>query len=277
MRDFCARKVYSHSIEKRLWHNTESQAEGSYFETLCLGSGARGQQVLDLPRNSRNGEKKSAQQRLDIQHLNFLRVCKEKGIIIMPEICQVKVSKRWEKNSEYIISGEMDIYPVILTNDEDEHVISIVDLKTTGDLDNDFGEYSWGNFRAMDHNQAFTYLYLVEDIDIELNMQMGNTKIVELSKMFKLNDMRPEFNYWVFEYKKATLRNKMFRVLNTPDRRAEMNENIRKTVELLETYYCDERWDQTFPSSENCRSCADMDCELRYTFNKAAEEAHETL
>lgn len=73
-------KSYENTLCKRKWlaeatgevetDTNEYMLRGAYFETLCLGSGVRGQVVNDLPR-MKNGDKYVDHKRIDLQAQRF--------------------------------------------------------------------------------------------------------------------------------------------------------------------------------------------------------------
>lgn len=263
---FCPWKVFTHYVteDPKLMANytSETLLKGCYFETLCLGSGVRGQIVDDLPRKQ-NGNKKVDHERIEMQHLNFMSYCREHDIIIDPQTnVQIPVYKAVEWDDEIIVKGEMDIFPVVLKTPNNPNVPAIVDLKLTADLSNTFGDYGWGDPTSMDHTQAKMYKYLTQNVDIVLNKAMGNTKLLNVMDKFDINNINFRFFYWVFEYK-ATLRSKWIEYVDTPTKRAELKESIRSTRNQINKYES-LGWDKTVPAPENCKTCGVIGCQKRY-------------
>jgi CRISPR/Cas system-associated exonuclease Cas4 (RecB family) len=137
---------------------------GLYFEYKCLGAMSSHQE--DVPDWSslfyaRDQEKPLAEtDRVLRQVDNFReRIIPPYGL----EVDEVRVQVKGEKlleDHKIILEGEADlISPVSFTAQNKEYVFDdcIIDLKLTGDLGNDFGEFSWAKAQDMDHIQAYIY------------------------------------------------------------------------------------------------------------------------
>lgn len=250
----CMKKIKSIYIDKEIREKaTEAQEGGLYFEGLCLGESA-GFGITDLKRKP-NGSKTATQERLDMQHLNFKVGCINNFINIQPLInTQVKV---WKKFTDYIyVTGVLDIFPTTILYLEEILPMVLIDLKTTKDLDNTFGNYAWGRFEDMDHSQLSMYSFLLRDLDIELNRKMG-------SKLATNNLYRKEWNdlyqnvptfYWVFE-SGPKMRNQLFKVNQDNGRINEVMELIRKTSGLIDDEYSRPDGWSAQPSYNECRYC----------------------
>lgn len=277
--DFCPWKVYTHTITKEYHHTTESQLNGSYFETLCLGSGVKGQKVSSsMMRHKRNGSKTAVHDRIDTQHLRFCQLCDEHEIVIDPASnTQVTVYKLW-KDGETVLSGDMDIFPCPVKTPRRGNIMSIMDLKLTGDLDSTFGPFSWGNPSSMDHTQAFMYKYLTEDIDPELNRSIGEgdagtQRLLKLYDMFGGLHYDFTFFYWIFEHG-PKMRNKFVEVQHDQTKRAELHESIRKTKDMIMKLQR-EGWTQFEPSRDNCSTCECPNCKARFIPDIAEDKKFE--
>jgi hypothetical protein len=254
---------------------------GSYFETLAIGSGARGNKTFDLPRKTLNtkqeaanrlavskgnppiyyGEKSINQIRIEAQALEFKKLCAKYQITIAPPYnTQVLIYKRWD--DDVLLSGELDIFPTLVLGAEPK--LCIIDLKLTADLSSAFGEFAWGDFESMDKIQGVMYQYLVRDIDYDLNSQMGNENLSELvsptiQQIIERNDLK--FLFWVFDYKKPIdkLGNKFFPVDYDTNAESQLKETIRKTISLLDTYES-AGWQRKV--CKTCDKCP-IDCNLK--------------
>ena len=285
-KDFCPFKVYTHTITREHHHTTESQLNGSYFETLCLGSGVKGQKVTSsMMRHKRNGGKTAVHDRIDTQHLRFCQLCDEHEIIIDPTTnTQVTVYKLW-KDGETILSGDMDIFPCTLKTPKRGAIMTIMDLKLTADLDSTFGPYAWGNSAGMDHTQAYMYKYLSEGIDPEINKHVGGDapgtqKLLRLYDIFDGLNYDFNFLYWVFEHGPKG-RNKLVEVQHDQTKRADLHESIRKTKELV-MGFMKNGWTEFLPNKDNCSSCECPNCKARYIpdikeDSKSSFENYETI
>lgn len=260
---------------------SESMLFGSYFETLAIGSGARGNKTFDLPRKQLTdkqeaanristskgnppiyyGEKTINQIRIETQASEFKRLCAKYQITIAPPFnTQVLIYKRWDDN--VLLSGELDIFPTLVLGTVPK--LCVVDLKLTADLNSTFGEFAWGDFDSMDNIQGLMYQYLVRDIDFDLNSQMGNDNLFELvsptiQKIIDDNELK--FLFWVFDYKKPVdkLGNKFFPVNYDSNAECELKETIRKTVSLIDTFESS-GWQRKV--CKTCEKCP-IECSLK--------------
>lgn len=121
------------------------QEKGSYFETLCLGSGVQGQQTTSLP-TLKKGTKSADQLRIEKQAERF----KDMFDPFSPEFCGRTITEK----------------QLVLTNGDREGTIDFVtdplivyDLKLTADING-----YWGNLKEVDFLQQIHYqqLYLKE-------------------------------------------------------------------------------------------------------------------
>jgi len=273
-RPSCPHYIYNIYINKNYESEpSESMNFGSYFETLCIGSGARGRITDDLPRkqltekqNIANrvsvskgnpviyyGEKTINQIRIEAQASEFKRLCAKYKITIVPPFnTQVKIYKRFSENT--ILSGELDVFPTLMLGESDPR-LSIIDLKLTADLGSTFGEFAWGDFDSMDKLQGWMYHYLVRDIDLDLIFSFNENCLLPeiitpaVTNIINNNDLL--FFFWVFDYKKdvSKLGNKFFKVDYDKNTESELTETIRKTESLLD-YFELHNW-----SKNPCKTC----------------------
>lgn len=248
-RNYCPLKLYRVEI-MRMYDDepTIYQARGLYFESMGLGETAHGDAVTDLPR-LRNGQKGIDQIRIDAQIENFKRLAVEHGTVIIPEgknkNIQVKHKVVWDGGPEFsdikvFITMAFDWVTPITVDNKDYHA-AIVDLKLSGNMKTNFGEFCWSRPEDMDHISMFIYSF--------------STKL-------------PVF-YWVFDYSKHLL-NQIYPIntnINHPDRQKqdearlrlkEMDETIRKCIIDIQTY--DQLGWHTEPSFENCKNCPILEC-----------------
>lgn len=183
---YCPFKVKRESIDGDYREPTDAMKNGIFFETLCLGSGAKGSAITDLPR-LRNGKKSSAQKRIESQVIEFNRDVKEYKMEINNYTTQRTFCKVWrglEKfNVVVIFTGDLDILSPF-TYKGINYPLANIDLKLTQDLTSTFGPFAWGNVETMDHAQAYSYTWLTNLIffymvyDFKPNMN---------KKVFKVN------------------------------------------------------------------------------------------
>jgi len=267
--DTCPKYLLHRWIYKSIEsHTSDPMKKGLYFETLCLGGSARGQSLDDLPRKN-GGGKTVDQERIEEQAEHFkFRVAKDK-ILLDSTNTQVKLSRRWEKDKNIILTCEKDIFPttrLIRVEGESQQVWCEIDLKLSADMNTTYGDYCWGSPEFIDQIQALLYLYITEDIDLELNRKLhGNHPAYDAleehfemyQKIFKSKFYK--FYYWIFSYKKAGPdENKFIEVELTDTKRMEMHESIRKTIQ-----YFKDQAELGFPPhySNKCIKCKVLDCE----------------
>jgi len=264
-------------MEVKIFRNFEfpeslSMLKGSYFETLCLGKGAGGKRISDLPRKALTdkriremiasgipesdilGEKTIDQERIEQQAMRFPMRVDELKMVVHEQNTQVPVLKHlW---GDVYLSGELDIWPTTMMTPEGLRWV-VVDLKLTGDVNSQWGDFCWGTPEHMDHTQGHIYLELIENIDLDLNPHL-KPLYASLPKVFeKANKGDFEFYYWVWGYKKEPLHLQEkcnIRVRYGPTERAELKESIRKYVAIVEHYLSMDEI-PTNPSYELCKNC----------------------
>ena len=275
----CPKWIYHCDILKTHHYRTESMTKGSFFETLCIGRGAGGKIVDDLPRKklkkeeefenikrernglpSLKGEKTIDQIRIEQQAARFKILSAKYQITVANENTQVRITVPWTKNPEIMLSIEFDIFPsAMITNDGLKMVI--IDLKLTMDIHTTFGEYCWGAPEYLDVIQAMMYQYGAREVINNVNL---NPHMVELLTKPAVNLIKQygfEFYYWVFNYKKTELEDKLVKVTWDATREKELHQSIRKTVALIDFYE-----KQDWPTKSNfklCKECTIFDCKDR--------------
>lgn len=195
-RDYCPLKIFVTEIEKSIAKPdpTESMLKGMYLECGLLGEGADGKIVDDLPRHAKTGNKLTDQKRID-QHFDMWEMRKEQhGIIVIKEgtmkNVQVRQKIQWpygkRKDITVWVYGTADI----ISPFKDKGVkydMACLDIKGTGDLTSEYGDYCWGKPEWMNHFQILLYnriyelqvLYLVFDWSKEVRFKpiLVNTNI----------------------------------------------------------------------------------------------------
>ena len=277
-RIICPKNVYYTKIapEEEI-PPTRPMMDGSYFETLALGSGRGGEKTLDLPRKQLTikqerenrirvekglepilGQKSIAQIRIEEQAERFKLLCAQYQIVVTEYNTQVPILKRWEEDEEIMLSGELDIFPTPILGKFGLNM-AIIDLKLTGKINNDFGDFCWGSPEHMDHIQAQMYHYLIRNIDFSLNKGLKNLVTQPAINIISGNAVL--FLYWVFSYGSGVLGDKFVRYDMNHLKFAEMHESIRKTVAAIEKYE-EEGWPAD-PEYERCAGCPLTNCAER--------------
>jgi hypothetical protein len=199
--------------------------KGVYFETQCIGSGVMGKKLDDLPR-LKNGNKSADHQRIDLQIQDFQNVLDNHTITIK----ETQVELRHKVNDRLGLSGTLDIVGSIY--DEEYGLVdeAIIDLKLTGNIFSQFGDYCWHFPANMDHTQAYMYKFLYEQV----------------------REKEVPFYYLVFDYKPQP-GYKIIRKDMKPVDQHELNESIRSTVEKIDLH--DKSGWHTRANYDNCRLC----------------------
>ena len=254
--DICWRKFHAKYITKEVkFAPSEVQLYGLYFESQALGSSAGGETYDDLPRKN-NGDKRSIQVRLDEQLVNLRAGQVENYINIVPGInTQVSIYKRWLDSKDIFLRATYDIFPTTMLYKNQILPVVSVDLKTTKDVEGDWGEYCWGTPENMDHTQLVMQNFMVKDFDVELNRKANpllfEKGIIKDEVIHHFDDL-PVF-YWIFEtgLKK---RNKILKVSVDNTRTAELQEVIRKAISIIMDNETIHGW-EPLPKYENCKNC----------------------
>jgi hypothetical protein len=235
---YCPFKVKKESIDGDYRKPTDAMKNGIFFETLCIGSGAKGDAIKDLPRLL-NGKKSSAQKRIESQVIEFNKDVKEYKMEINSYTTQQSFVKVWRGLEKFnvivIFTGDLDILSPFSYKGAD-YPLSNIDLKLTGDLTSTFGPFSWGNVETMDHSQAYAYTWLTN-----------------LMFFYMVYDFKPQMNKKIF---KVNTDNNIMR---------EFFENIRKaTAEYIRAEK--DGWKKD-PSLGICAKCPVSECEFYKTEN----------
>ena len=213
----CPKKLHAIFItgeEKSL--QTESMYRGHYFEMKCLG--VRNWKEIDLPR-LKNGKKSAAHQRIDQQIESFVQFCNDYNIKIegTDRILSHKLSDHIVLQTQQDFYGTMNGEPYVF------------DLKLTGDVNNTWGKFSWGEPSKMDHTQAFLNSWLCEQ-----------------------NDDPRKFAYLVFDYSPRMGKKVITKTVRSTDY-SELENKINFVLRSILVYE-DEGWPAQ-PSYEQCKSC----------------------
>lgn len=273
----CPKKIYHIDIIKSHQYRTESMLKGSFFETLCLGSGSGSKIVEDLPRKRLTkakemenlkrkssglpeikGEKTVDQLRIEEQAKRFRILASKYQIVADAGNTQTGITVRWHKNPDIYLRGELDIFPTpIMTNDGLR--LAIIDLKLTYDLNTTFGEFCWGSPEYMDLNQSYMYSYLVRQIANNADLNPHLRELIAKPTINLIAHDQIDFYYWVFSYKKAE--DKLIKITWDELKENELHESIRKTINLIE-YYEKMEWPAK-PDYKLCKECTIFDCQER--------------
>lgn len=224
--DYCPMKLKKCFIDKT--HDlvpSEAMNRGAYFETLCLGSGAKGKKVTDLKR-LKNGNKSTAQLRIDMQAMEFPNVLNAHRI----KIDKTQLYMEYEFEKDLFMCGEIDFTGSVWDDTDGPLPEVIFDLKLTENIYSQFGPYCWHFPHNMDHTQVYMYKTLYEI----------------------LYGKDVPFYYLVFDYK-PTPEYKIIKKLMGTLEKYELQESIRSTIEKINWH--ESKGYYTRPMESNCKNC----------------------
>jgi hypothetical protein len=170
--DICAKQIYETLLTGNTQYpKSDAMALGIYFETKLLGNGAY-ENVDDLPRNKRTGNKTAAHERIEETILLAKRVFGETGIIINHKNTQVQCPKPYTEHNfkgvQVFLKGIADIISPFKYKNLD-YPVCCLDVKLSKDVNNTFIDkkrpwkyYPWGTPEEMDHTQGYLYSPLFE-------------------------------------------------------------------------------------------------------------------
>jgi len=164
--DNCPRKIYeTYIIDTCKIPPSRAMELGMYFETKCIGVGANGHFIHDLPRK-KNGEKYADHERVDQAIMLFHWIRQSIGLVIDQNNVQIPAQKEYptrHNGLKVYVRGTADIISPIHYKDVNFDV-AVVDLKLAGDITNTYSDkekpwlyYPWGDMDKMDKTQAYLY------------------------------------------------------------------------------------------------------------------------
>jgi len=223
---YCPMKLKKALIDKT--HpipGTPTMDKGVFFETLCLGSGVHGKTLNTLPL-LKNGNKSAAHQRIEAQAAKFPEILKSHKMVID----QKDLYLEYELPSGIWINGTIDFTSSIWDDVEGPIPKALVDLKLTGNINSNFGDFCWGTPFKMDHTQAAMY-----------------------SVLYKLKfGIDIPFYYLIFDYKPVPEYKIIKKVVGILEREA-LKTSITSTVDKIK-FHDSTGW-FTHPSHDNCKNC----------------------
>lgn len=255
--DYCAKKIYHRYIlNEKIEITTEAQLKGIYFESHTLGY-----DHFELP-TKKNGEPYIDTLRINRQIKNFRDIMVEKLMFVHPSLnTQIRLRKKW---NEHIIEGTLDWFPTFYFHEGDLK-LAIIDLKLTKNINNDFGDFCWGDVTRIDWLQGAMYHELVHDIDWEMNAHLTQQQVRLIQKFDNILKAEEEmFLFMVFDYKDP-LEHKFIEVGWDYDKKKYLENSIEKAVHELE--YMEATGWQPSPTTENCKRCL-LDCPARLKLDK---------
>lgn len=248
----CYRKIYAQYVLGLRTKPTIPNLRGLLFEDLCCDTNNNN---VTLPKHNKSGRKLVDELRIEQQAHIFKEWVRSVHGTVNETVSQVTIYKHWDKDPNVIISGKLDIFPFLHYDvNTGEFIVSILDLKYTGDITSTFGKFPWGEPERMDHLQAIWYLYLVMNIDYKLNDSLNRGNLLkEFTNNSKIRPLLDSgnctFKYYVAD-SKSNFSSDVFIYTLKPDDFAQLFEVIRKTVNLLRTAN-ENNWPAN-PTSLNC-------------------------
>lgn len=223
-KNYCPKKVRAEldGTFKRV--ASEAMIKGQYFEYLLFGTKNREGQipVMEL---KKNGEKKIDQIRIESQVKKFPEILKKNGIVIYGTDRTFRY-RMFDTDTH----GTWDAYGLMRRRP------IIVDIKLTQNIDNDFGDFCWGDFESMDKIQAYKY------------MEAGR----------RMDRLQYDFLFMVFDYAPVP-KHRLYFVEYTPNTAIQVQERIEETKAKIQ-YHDHHGWEPVGYADE-CRECPFMiDC-----------------
>ena len=207
---------------------TKAMDMGNIFETLVIGGTINGAVTFETSKygktlqNGEYGDRIVAQAESAKSYLKSLD-----GKFTRQEYIKVKL---WSNDgTRWIwIEGTLDI---LFTFSDGRY--SVIDLKFTGDTENDFGKFSWGSPEKMDLSQIKHYKLLV-DIKYSVNS---------------------EGRYWVFDSGKA-MKKKLIKCNISEDAIWNHKERLFEVADQINNSIALDLWEpkNTFDNCSNCKA-----------------------
>lgn len=229
---YCPQRIKRVYIDRTLKEvPTEAMTKGMFFEYITLGNPNKdGNVINDLPRK-RGGEKTIDQIRIEQQAKRF-----KDEVLPLYDIQIVGKGETFSIEHEGVtLTITVDLYGAIRYNELLYPLIG--DLKLTKDMNESFGDFSWGFPQNMDHTQAILYTWVF-------------TKAMEESK--ENFDRDPLFIYFVFDYKPVP-EYKLVHVAPERLRYAELKQLISDVTAKI-IYYEQTSWPYK-PNYVECAKC----------------------
>lgn len=248
----CYRKIFAKYILGLRTDPSDAMKNGLLFEDLCCDTNNNN---IELAKHNKSGRKLTTELRIEQQAHIFKEWVRSVNGTVNETNSQITIFKYWDKDPNVILSGKLDVFPFLHYDiNTGEFIVSILDLKYTGDITSTFGKFPWGEPERIDHLQAIWYLYLVMNIDYKLNDSLNPGNLLkEFTNNPKIRHILDSgnctFKYYVAD-SKSNFSSDVFIYTLKPDDFAQLFEVIRKTINLLRTANENE-WPAN-PISLNC-------------------------
>jgi hypothetical protein len=223
---FCP-KAY---LETELLNNCKKKPSlammlGQYFEYLATGAKNREGEIVEIPLTKRR-QPSTAQLRVEWQAKQF----KENLIKHDIEILTVGETLSFNLFKEFLTTGIEDT--TVLYKGRPY----IMDIKLTSNIDNDYGDFCWGEVHKMDKIQAYNYVLL----------------------KYHITGIKFGFIYYVADYKKNPTY-KIIEVENPLDNFQEVYRRFKQAFMRMTAFK-----NLGYPAipSENCEKCPVKSCQF---------------
>jgi hypothetical protein len=225
-KEFCPRAYYSIEILGE-FQKAESlpMTQGKYFEYLATGAKDRDGSIAEL-NSTLKGKPTVSQLRIEWQAKQFKSNLEKHNI----EIVSVGNKLSFNLFDEFLTTGIEDAE--VLYQGEP----AIMDIKLTGDINNTFGDFSWGDFQGMDKLQAYTYTLL----------------------KYHLTKKRYRFIYYIADHKK----NPEYKIEEVSDPLGRYQEVYNRFKNAFMRMTAFEKLGYPAVPSENCKNCAVTSCQF---------------
>lgn len=204
-REMCPIEFKAKHIDKTWQFEPSIEMEwGNYFETQCIGSTIGGAFSFAKSIHGEKMLKSIFKERVDAQVLQYRKF---KDIV-----CE-KVLSRQEYISTTVKDSTGQLIPIEGTIDMKWQLKSakraVMDLKLTGDTDNDFGKFAWGSPEKMDLSQIVHYglldkeyhkveypvtKYWVFDKGVDLKKKLIDVKVSENALYHHIENLSEAYN-----------------------------------------------------------------------------------
>jgi len=174
------------------WKTTEPMLWGNWFEYHAIGSTAHQDEIPELtPKMERSVTKIRAERQIE----------KWKDIKRILKIRDTEVQRYIQTTVEYVWKGAK--IPIVIAGTEDINCTikgkpMIIDIKTTGNVNNKFGDYSWDNPDTMDLRQAphytlleyaktgkkYGFMYIIFDFTPSLGVKLIECEITDTAMAY---------------------------------------------------------------------------------------------
>lgn len=229
------KKNWFHSVvtkEIERTPSTEQQTKGIYFETLCLGMNSGGDELPDMSfMKLKDGSDNAELKRIHQQVENYKAMMDSNSDLYLG-LTVVDAQKTMITDRDKIIIDAECI-------DEFDRPV-LLDLKFTGDVESDFGKFSWGrDVGKMNWDQPVLYSEVFETI----------------------TGKKPRMMMWVFDAS-PRMGIKAFEIMVSEKAVDEIDFRIESMMASVKKYA--ENGAPVTPNKENCEKCP-LECDMRYS------------